>query len=157
MRLVAERRAGMTNVAEMPDQSSSFHLEEEEVIEEESTLKREVKLFLSTLYRAQGVPRPGSANFEASIADAALRDIYKNLSGSTSSMQQVMKICFTTLASSATPERVFSCAGLVDNALRANLGEEKLEKLVVLGFYLNNIEKNEGSIKKFIQEIKNIH
>jgi len=89
---------------------------------------------------------------ERRAVDQGTRELYKNLKGSKSTFRSVYKILSSVNSSSATPERVFSCAGLIDGALRNQLGEEKLEKLVVLGFYLKKIE-NEGGFNDFIKDL----
>ena len=100
------------------------------------SLMGELKNFIMKLWSHRRAVRAGHpAGFSAAVADQSPREVKGELRGSSSpSMTTVLKIVFSSSASSATPERVFSCAGLLDNALRSNLGEEKLEKLVVLGF-----------------------
>ena len=100
------------------------------------------------------------ATFSVKKADLEMAELYKKLSsvqnGRFLLFRSVAGIAFTVNASSAASERVFSCAGLVDGPLRQRLSDEKQEKVTVLAYYLNGLEKR-GKIDDFVKKIREMY
>ena len=82
-----------------------------------------------------------SANdrFSVAAADKSMAALYQTLPGEFADMRKVAEIAFSLNPSSAASERIFSFAGLVDTALRQNLAEVHLEKVMVLAYYLKDL------------------